>query len=328
MSAALTGYCLFALFPSIRAGNLNLSIWSGGIVVTCFTFAWLVFKFIILRSAHPDLTSGIKISMVFLMFPLAMLAAGSLSTGGTFFSLYEPIGFFVLLLPLLFSHKLALPLRVAYCAVVGMAALSGVFQKIQDPASWLMFNTPPLFSDRKWVENRAYGPMFLSGRLSVFFGQVCSIIGKGPQPPTLLSIPFSFANYYCAIPPWQNYVQTWYDTASPAVIERMELQLNTSPPEWVLYQRQLAVLRLHEKAFNSGKPLSQRFLDRLIMSRIRSGRWRLALYAHFGTPGLRSDWYLIRTDPAVSQSPKRDNTQGFSLKPPLAKRVPLLQAHS
>ena len=130
MSAALTGYCLFALFPSIRAGNLNLSIWSGGIVVTCFTFAWLVFKFIILRSAHPDLTSGIKISMVFLMFPLAMLAAGSLSTGGTFFSLYEPIGFFVLLLPLRFSTHLR------------SEKSGGVLNISQEAGSWIFWKTP------------------------------------------------------------------------------------------------------------------------------------------------------------------------------------------
>ncbi len=170
--------------------------------------------------------------------------------------------------------------------------------------------------------------MFLSNRLSGFFSQVCSIIGNGSRTPTLLSIPFPFANYYCAIPPWRNYVQIWYDTAGPAVIDRLEVQLKTSPPEWVLYQRQLAVLRLHEKAFNNGKPLPQRFLDQLIMSRIRSGRWTLALYAHFGTPGLRSDWYLIRTGCAVSQSPNRDNTQAFSLKRPPAKPALLPQAHS
>lgn len=99
-----------------------------------------------LRSAHSAQTTGIKTAMVVLMFPLAMLATGSLSTGGAFFSLYEPIGFFVLMLPLLFSNKIALPLRVAYRAVVGMAAFSGVSRKIQDPASWLTFNTPPLFA--------------------------------------------------------------------------------------------------------------------------------------------------------------------------------------
>ena len=53
-------------------------------------------------------------------------------------------------------------------------------------------------------------------------------------------------------------------------------ELHRSPPKWILYQRQLKNLRLHEMVYKQGNPLQQRYLDQLIEDKLGKGIWRVA----------------------------------------------------
>jgi len=109
----------------------------------------------------------------------------------------------------------------------------------------------------------------------------------------MLSLPFSFANYYCGTPVWHGYVQTFFDTSTATDINGLISDLNQDPPDFIFYQRQLDNLSGHEKIFNAGKPLPHRALDELIMTNIESGRWVVSYRSSFAPP---SDWILISTN--------------------------------
>ena len=81
-------------------------------------------------------------------------------------------------------------------------------------------------------------------------------------------MPFSFVNYYCDVPVWQGFVQTFFDTTTERTIKNLIHLLSTNPPEFILYQRQLEVLSLHEKAFNDSLPIPHRDLDNFILNNI------------------------------------------------------------
>ncbi len=79
-------------------------------------------------------------------------------------------------------------------------------------------------------------------------------------------------------------------------------ELRSEPPQWILYQRQPAVLQMHEVFYNRGHPLPQRALDEEFMTRIRSGQWHKVFeWNSKPDPKSRSDddnanWILIRTN--------------------------------
>jgi hypothetical protein len=116
---------------------------------------------------------------------------------------------------------------------------------------------------------------------------------KSDGKTDLLSIPFSYANYYCGIPPWQAFVQTFFDLSGREVIDDMMAKLQHSPPRWILYQRQMDNLAMHEKVFNNGRRLPQRDLDEFIIARVLSGNWKLVMR---GQDRAGSDWLLLKTN--------------------------------
>ena len=107
----------------------------------------------------------------------------------------------------------------------------------------------------------------------------------------MLSITNPYANWFCDVPPWHGYVQTWYDTSSRETIERLVGELENAPPEWIVYQRAPDTLEQNEQAFGGGKPLAHRRLDRLIVERIASGAWTVA----YRQPLNGTDWLVVRT---------------------------------
>jgi hypothetical protein len=87
-------------------------------------------------------------------------------------------------------------------------------------------------------------------------------------------------------------VQTFFDTSTRASVEELIQELQTRPPQWIVYQRQLKFLALHEDLYNHGQRLAQRDLDELILQKIASGQWQLVENRHY----LEGDgWLIVRT---------------------------------
>ena len=226
------------------------------------------------------------------LLPIFLWVSGSLSTGGWHFGLYFPFAFFVVLLvvskPARFEGG---SLRVALFALMGVLALYGAIFRYQNPCSWHSYRTSPLFQHRLVVDHKLYGPLVVDGRLYAFISTVCSEIERGGGGE-LLSLPFPYANYFCGIPPWKGYVQTFFDTSDERKIRGLMNRLEEHPPAWILYQRQLANLELHERTFNFGRPLPHRSLDKLLMTRVSAGQWVVIGRFHHGEG---NDWMLVRT---------------------------------
>jgi hypothetical protein len=230
---------------------------------------------------------------VILFLPFALLLAGSMSSAGYHFGLYAPIAFLILavvvLFPAVFERRW---LRSCFLVIAALMAVSGACSKTINPASWHSYRSFPMFAHRILTNHPTYGTMVIDDSLHDFVGGICSVVKSGGKTE-LLSIPFSYANYYCDIPPWQGFVQTFFDLSGKEVINDMMAKLQHSPPKWVLYQRQLEYLTMHEKVFNNGRRLPQRDLDEFIVANVIAGRWKLVMR---GRDRAGSDWLLLRTD--------------------------------
>ena len=173
-----------------------------------------------------------------------------------------------------------------------------MYAKTVLPYSWGAEVDKPMFVGRQWYQHPLYGTMYIDREELRFYGTICSkLSADGAQhdpTTTLLSMPFPFANYFCGIPPWNNYVQTWYDTVTPTTVHTLIGQLQTSPPKWILYQRDTGMIRAHEVEYNHGQPIAHRDLDNLLMQKVASGEWMLVEKADY----LNGDgWYLVQTHP-------------------------------
>ena len=151
-----------------------------------------------------------------------------------------------------------------------------------------------MFVNRQWYRHPVYGPMYIQTDELEFATSVCNDIGEGGAKPELLSIPFSYPNYFCDTPPWHGYVQTFYDISARPAIANLVDELRANPPQWIVYQRQPASLAFHERTYNHGHPLPQRDLDDLIMQRMAAGQWQLVDWKPSPTG---EGWYIIRTRP-------------------------------
>ena len=74
----------------------------------------------------------------------------------------------------------------------------------------------------------------------------------------------------------------------------MMRELNTAPPQWIVYQRQTHILDGAERLYNHGQPLAQRDLDTMILQKIAAGEWKLVDKRNY----LEGEgWYVIQTRP-------------------------------
>ena len=127
---------------------------------------------------------------------------------------------------------------------------------------------------------------------------VCQYVGMNHPHTELLSLPYPFANYFCAVAPWHGYVQTWFDTSTKVTIDKLDNDLQTAAPKWILYQKQPEVLRLHETIYNSGRPLPYRVVDQLIEERLANGEWQVVYTSEYSNSELwDTKWILIQTRP-------------------------------
>jgi hypothetical protein len=262
--------------------------------------AYLLGGFVVARCFIGHLIPGAPWNRreVLLLIPLGQLVAGSMSSGGKHIGLYQPLAVLMLLLP--FASPLPVrirPVRSFLLVLIALIGSSCVVAKVRVPFFWHSYREKPMFLGREWYRHPVYGPMIIDKDLLVVFTEICSHTGTGPHVE-LLSLPYPYANYFCDVPPWHEYVQTFFDTSSKETIFDLMQQLQQAPPEWVLYQRQLDNLVLHETTYNHGKPLPHRYLDQMIEQKTQDGEWKVVSTSNYEeTSGWRNEWILIRTRP-------------------------------
>lgn len=265
-----------------------------GLTVISVTIAFAVIVAIVLRnrfSGRPQGENNPDWSL--LAYPFFLFYLGSLSSAGEYYSLYTPVAITLLVIATVGGApngvlRRSTVIRAVFLTCCAAAAWQSALYRWYVPYSWLSYRVPS-FSGDYIYRNDAHGPHFIPAELAKLVDPVCTAV---KPEHSLLSLPYSFANYYCGIPPWHGYVQTFFDTSTGARISRLMGELGSSPPEFIFYQRQMPVLRDHEVLFNHGAALPHRALDTLIMTRIESGEWSVIERSSSYPP---STWLLIRT---------------------------------
>lgn len=267
--------------------------------IVLFGVALLVILRFLLSIFMPERVKDWDPREILLLIPLGQMLASAMGSAGEHKGIYAPLGMMILLLPI------ASPIRIKretaksmLLAVLLLTAFSAAIYKIRTPYSWHSYLSPPMFVDRHWYRHPVYGPMIIDSQLLQFIEPVCREIAADGSQEELLSLPYGYANYFCDIPPWQDYVTTFYDTSTRETIFGLMNKLRQSPPKWILYQRQLDNMAVHEKIFQHGQPLPHRFLDQLIEEKLASGEWQAVYTSDYGnTPKMDNHWTLIRTRP-------------------------------
>jgi len=252
----------------------------------------VAFRYIRSRLGHGEPPWDARTVLILVLVGQLMSFATSQVNGSS--NSYQTLALLLLLVPVWqpfgAQARWANPTCVALALLLGV---TGLAHKIRTPYTW-GGNMPPMFQSRQWYHHQVYGPMYMDRDLLNFVEPICAEIRQGNDRPELLTLPYSYPNYFCAVPPWKGYVQTWFDTTQPETIRRLMGQLDTDPPQWILYQRQMEVIRIHEVVFGGGHPMPQRHLDEMILQKIASGKWQVVDERHY----LAGDgWYLIRTHP-------------------------------
>jgi hypothetical protein len=207
-----------------------------------------------------------------------------------------PMATLFLLLPIAFPIELKMRGRSFLLAAATVLMVYGFVFRVMEPYRWWSFHARPMFVGRQWFMHPVYGPMVIDRDTLTFVQPVCKAIGPDGSDRGLLSLPFSFANYFCDVPPWHDYVQTWYDTSEKSTIDALMEQLRQAPPEWIFYERQPEVVRFHEQTFNGGRPIPHRYLDQLIEEKINDGAWKVVYRSSYGSTSLvNQEWLLIQT---------------------------------
>ena len=243
---------------------------------------------------------------VLIAIPVLQWASYSAASAGQpVLNYYAPVAVLLLLIPVLQPfRRYAVWANPSVVTVLGLIAINGIATKVMMPYDWQNYRFPPMFTKRQVYHSPVYGVMYMDRDLLRFGERVCADIGAQPgvNRPDLLSLPYPFPNYFCDTPPWHNYVQTFFDTATRGTIEQLMQQLEANPPQWIVYQRQIDILIGAERLYNHGQPLAQRDLDAMIAQKLESGEWTLVDHSDYLRPeqpdaALGTGWYIIRTRP-------------------------------
>lgn len=269
-----------------------------GAFLACLLACVVVFRFLRSRFA-PNPSAPWDPREALLLIPLGQLASGSMSTGGSPLGLNTALATLLLLLPIAGPIRLKRESTRAFAfALLTFIAITCAAHKYRYPYQWHSYTSHPLFVDRQWYHHPDYGPILIERDNFAFIQPICNAVQSDGAQQGLLSLPFPYPNYFCAIPPWHGYVQTFFDLAGEGTIQSLIAQLQTAPPKWIVYQRQLYNMGLHEQIFNHGRPLPHRALDQFIEDKIATGAWQPVYTSTYGsyTP-FTNQWILIRTRP-------------------------------
>ncbi len=221
---------------------------------------------------------------------------------------YAPVALLLLLIPVLQPfRRYALWANPSVVTLFLLLSLNVVVSKVFIPYSWQNYRYQAMFHGRVRFHHPLYGEMYIDRNLLSFSEQLCKDIGASPgiNQPELLSLPYPYPNYFCGAPPWHNYVQTFFDTTTRDTMAHLQHELETDPPKWIVYQRQLNIMNGSERLYNHSKPIPQRHLDAFIAQKLTSGEWTLVDDSDYLSPKDPADavgagWYIIRTEPSPS----------------------------
>jgi hypothetical protein len=294
----------FGLSSHALRGELATGLLIAELVLCSIVVTYLLGPIVAVRCARSRGGSAWDRREVLVLLPLAIWASNSAGAAGDpLTQYYAPVAMLLLLAPVLQPfRRQAGWVKASFITVVALVGLSAVTSKVLNPYSWNDVRTYPMFVNRVWYDHPVYGPLYLDRDDLKFSQSICDAIGQGSSRE-LLSLPYPYPNYFCAIPPWHGYIQTYFDTSKRATIEHLMTELAAAPPEWIVYQRQLHIMTGAERLYNHGQPLAQRDLDSMIMENIASGKWQLVekrdyppvLDKNEYLPG--DGWYVIRTRP-------------------------------
>jgi hypothetical protein len=291
--------------PSRLQDNALLLFLAGLLVLLAYGLAiWAIARFIF-RLFDRKRAGGWDRREVLLLIPLVLIAVGSTSAGTIQSDVIGAMFVFIVVLAICSAIylKAEWPRDTLFALAILLIVCVGVY-RFDSPYSWYTYREKPMFMDRVWYQHPDYGPIYIERDLLQMVQPVCQKIRKSGVTNELLSLPYPGANYFCSIPPWHGYVQTFFDTTSKQTMQTLMNELQASPPKWIFYQRQLKTIRMHEIAYNQGNPLQQRYLDQLIAQKIADGIWRVVYTSDFGEASLRSSgfdkqwdnqWILIQT---------------------------------
>jgi hypothetical protein len=238
---------------------------------------------------------------VLVLLPLAERTSYMVGAGGNpLGNYYAPIPLLLVLVAVLDPFPaIAAWFLPDFAVFMILIATSSVVNKALIPYSWENYVLPPMFESRAIYHHPVYGWMYIDKDLLRFSQGACAIIGAQPgrTQPELLSLPFPTPSYFCNIPPWHNYIQTFFDISTRATIEQMMQELSTDPPKYIAYQRQLVVMSGAEHFYNHDHPIAQRYLDQMIMKKLETGQWKLLEFDRYLYIYPGDGWYIIQTHP-------------------------------
>ena len=251
-----------------------------------------------------------------LLLPLMHLLGGALTASNALPDPYLSLAMLLLVGPLLLPPRRVEPWVLP--ALTGLALVAAIIAtgKAQHPYYWWTYDDGAVYRNRAWYRHPEFGPMYIEQGQLALMASFCARIDAGAAagaPASLLSMPFPYANYFCNVPPWHEYVQTWYDTSSAATIHALVQQLETAPPRWIAYEYDPVAVIGHEITYHHGKPIAHRALMGLVVQNIESGKWTLR---EQGCSRM-SEWLLVET----VRVPEAENTlrSGFDPKGTLCK---------
>ncbi len=298
LGLVLTVLPLCILIPW-RAENALLVALSLLAVYVLYGFGiWVFIRFLRWQFMAPDRYQW-NHREILILIPLGQLMSSSMSSGGQLPENFGPAAVLILLATIVSPTPFKSGKnRSVFLAIAVLVMCCSVAFKARIPYSWFSYQAKPIFVAREWYRHPIYGPMYIEKDMLKFIMPVCRNVGMANPNIELLSLPFSFANYFCAVAPWHGYVQTWFDISTKLTIGRLDNDLLTAPPKWILYQKQPGVLRLHETTYNNGRPLPYRVIDQLIDNRLAEGAWQVVYTSEYSNSELwNTEWILIRTRP-------------------------------
>jgi hypothetical protein len=229
-----------------------------------------------------------------LLLPCAGLGSLAMSSGGQFHGNYGPLGLALALSPVVVDlTKVAVGVKRVDGTAVALAACSSMVGRSLAPVSWQYYISEPAFFHRELYYSDQRGWWIGDQTLDKFFGQVCDLVAMSGKRQ-IFSTPFSFVNYYCGLPLWNNIVQSWYDTTSEETVTKIDKELEMKPPSWILYERQLRYVIQDQRVFNNNRKLAYWKIDNLIKRKVESGEWTVVTRKRWFRG---DDWFLIWTAP-------------------------------
>ncbi len=260
--------------------------------------AWVLVRFLVptLRANSDTTFDRRELLILLVLAEWASYSAGAAAEPLT--NYYAPLALLLLLVPILQPlRRQAAWFDPSFLTLMVLLAASTLSSKYVTPYSWQNYVISPMFQHRVIYQHPVYGTMYIDRDLLDFSQRVCTDIGAHPgvNHPRMLSLPYPFPNYFCDTPPWHNYVQTFFDTSTRATIEKLMRELQADPPEWIVYQRQMNIMRGAERLYNHGQPLAQRDLDTLIANKLHSGDWVLVDQSDYLGSVEGSGWFIIHT---------------------------------